>query len=141
MSAGFAPTPGPEDCQGGLHPKAIQGFELFNRGEYWLAHEALEAAWIEEKGQIRHLYRGILQVGVTYLHIQRRNYHGAMKVYLRSRRWLDPFPEVCRGIELRQLRLDLEHAIQELVRLGPRRMEEFDLSLLRPLHWRIVSSQ
>ncbi|HRQ33635.1 MAG TPA: DUF309 domain-containing protein, partial [Anaerolineales bacterium] len=57
-----------------LHPSAIEGLRLFNNGKYFEAHEALETAWLEERGKIRDLYRGILQVGVAYLHITRGNY-------------------------------------------------------------------
>lgn len=129
------PSPSQRDCQGGLHPLAIIGFQHFNAGEYWLAHEALEDAWLAEPGQVRHLYRGILQAGVVYLHVQRANYRGALKVYLRSQRWLTPFPEVCCGIQVGQLRRDLEIVIQEVRRLGPIRLVEFDPGLLKPLVW------
>jgi len=129
------PEPLAIDCRGKIHPKAIEGFKLFNQGEYWLAHEALESAWLEETGQIRHLYRGILQVGVTYYHIECGNYIGALKVYSRSLRWLNPFPDTCRGIDLRQFRSDLERVIQELQKLGQEKISEFDRSLFRPICW------
>ena len=129
------PAPTSVDCLGSLHPQALKGFHLFNQGEYWLAHEALESAWLAETGQVRHLYRGILQASVAYLHIQRRNYRGALKVYHRSQRWLVPFPEVCRGVQVGRLRSELEAAIAEVRRLGPERLAEFDPSLLRPLVW------
>jgi len=121
------------ECQGDLHPLAEKGILLFNQGQYWHAHEALEAAWLEETGPIRELYRGILQVGVTYLHVERGNYPGALKVYRRSLRWLDPFPEICRGVNLAQFRLDLENVIAEVQRLGPDHLAEFDRSLLKPV--------
>jgi predicted metal-dependent hydrolase len=125
------PCPGSSDCEGELHPFAIKGLELFNQGEYWKAHEALEEAWREEKGQIRHLYRGILQVGVAYLHITHGNYEGAMKLYHRSKYWLDPFPDICRGVHVRQLQEDLEAAIGEVRRLGPAKLSQINPSLLK----------
>jgi uncharacterized protein len=129
------PHPTTEDCQGTLHPMAAQGFALFNAGEYWKAHEALEEAWLAEPGQVRHLYRGILQVGVVYLHVLRRNYAGAVKVYTRARRWIAPFPGVCRGIDVAGLRRDLEQVMDEVRRLGPEHLDQFDPGLLRPLSW------
>ncbi len=131
--SGKTPHPQPQDCQGPLHPMAIEGIRLFNEGKYWGAHEALEKAWLEESGEIRHLYQGVLQVGVTYLHIKNKNYRGAMKVYARSLRWLKPFPDSCRGINLGQLRRDLETAINQVRLLGPGRLEEFDPELLKPV--------
>jgi uncharacterized protein len=127
------PCPSAADCEGELHSYAIKGLLLFNQGEYWKAHEALEEAWREEKGEIRHLYRGILQVGVAYLHIKRANYDGAIKLYHRSKYWLDPFPKVCRGVAVRQLQTDLEAAVAEVRRLGPGKMNQINLSLLKPV--------
>jgi hypothetical protein len=129
------PHPTPEDCTGSLHFKAVEGITLFNARQYWKAHEALEVAWLAEPGQARHLYRGILQVGVTYLHIQRRNLRGALKVYERSRRWLNPFPERCCGVNVAQLKVDLEAAIAEVTRLGPDGLAAFDAALLRPIYF------
>jgi predicted metal-dependent hydrolase len=127
------PNPQPGDCQGRLHPMAELGIALFNAGEYWKAHEALEAAWRAERGEARHLYRGLLQVGVGYLHVQRRNYAGAMKLYHRSQHWLGPFPDHCRGIDVRQLKADFDKVIAEVRRLGPDHLDAFDFSLLKPV--------
>ncbi len=108
------------DCCGGpLHPMAVVGLRRFNAGEYFEAHEALEAAWRDDPGPIRDLYRGILQVGVAYYHIRRGNYPGATKVFRRCWQWLDPFPEVCRGIAVGKLRRDARQVEASLLRLGP----------------------
>ena len=114
-----------------LHPNAILGIQHFNKGEYFEAHEEPETAWRAETDEIRDLYQGILQAGVTYLHITRGNYNGAVKVYRRSQRWLVKWPEICRGVDVGQLRRDLDAAIAEVRRLGPTRLGEFDLGLLK----------
>lgn len=124
------------DCEGTIHPRARQGILLINKGEYFEAHEELEAAWKEETGTIRELYQGILQAAVTYLHITRGNYPGAVKVYGRSMRWLKDWPETCRGIEVGQLRRDLEAAITEVRQLGETRLALFDRTLLKPVVWK-----
>jgi predicted metal-dependent hydrolase len=124
---------GSTDCERPLHPKAIEGLDLFNRRSYFEAHESLEAAWREDPTPIRDLYRGILQVAVVYLHIARGNFPGAIKVYQRSQKWLTPWPERCRGIEVGQLRRDLETAILQVQKLGPERLAAFNPSLLKPV--------
>jgi len=124
------------DCDGTLHPRAREGLMLFNKGKYFKAHEELEAAWKEEKGKIRELYQGILEAGVTYLHITRGNYAGAIKVYGRSMRWLRQWPEICRGVEVGKLRNDLDAAIEEVRRLGETRIHEFNRDLLKPVVWK-----
>ena len=122
-------------CNSPLHPQAAAGLRLFNAGEYFEAHEALEDAWNAEKGQIRELYRGILQIAVVYLHVTRGNYNGAIKVYGRSQRWIKDWPEICRGIEVGKLRKDAEAVINEVRRLGLERISKFDTTLLKPVKW------
>ena len=124
------------DCEGPLHPRARAGILLINAGRYFEAHEELEAAWKEERGKVRELYQGILEAAVTYLHITRGNYAGAVKVFGRSMRWLKDWPEICRGVDIGQLRRDLHEAVTEVQRLGPARMAEFHHSLLKQVIWR-----
>ena len=120
---------------GALHPRAMEGVHLMNRGEYFEAHEALEAAWKEEPGPLRDLYKGILQAAVVYLHITRRNYTGAVKVYGRSQKWLTKWDGVVLGIDISALRRDLDAVMLEVRRLGPERLGEFDRTLLKPVLW------
>lgn len=125
----------PSDCVGTVHPAAVKGMELFNAREYWLAHEELEKAWKEESGTVRELYRAVLQTAVVYLHVTRGNYNGAVKVYGRVQKWITPWPDVCRGIEIGKLRQDLDAVITEVKRLGPDQLASFDRSLLKPVRW------
>jgi len=135
--SGFRLAGGPRmnDCQGKLPPHAKEGLRLFNAGEYFEAHEALELAWREETGQVRRLYQGILKTAVTYLRIQRGNYVGAVKVYDRSMKWLRMWPDICCGVNVGKLRADLDQVIAEVQRLGPEHIAEFDQSLLKPVEW------
>ena len=122
-----------EDCNGRLHPQALEGLRLFNAGHYFEAHEALEEAWLKEKGAARDLYRGILQAAVVYLHVTRANYAGALKVYGRSQKWLTKWPDVCRGVQVGKLRYDLDKVLTEVRNLGPEQLSQFDSSLLKPI--------
>lgn len=116
-----------KDCHSPLPDLARLGIERFNNGEYWLAHEALEDAWNAAPAPIKELYRGILQAAVVYYHVRQQNYRGALKVYQRSQKWLDPLPEICQGVDMARLRSDLDAAIEEVRRLGAERLGEFDL--------------
>ncbi|MGH7614332.1 MAG: DUF309 domain-containing protein [Gemmatimonadales bacterium] len=54
---------------------------LFNAGEYWLAHEALETVWrsiIEESE--RRVWQGLIQAAAALLHRERGNRHGVVVV-------------------------------------------------------------
>lgn len=123
------------DCSGPLHPAAQSGLTLFNKGEYFEAHEALESAWRDEPGPIRELYQGILQVAVTYLHIQRGNYQGAIKVAARCQPKLEAWPVECQGVAIGQLRGDLAAVLDALKRLGPENIDRFDQSLFKNIHY------
>ena len=121
-------------CVGAIHPLALKGIHFFNSHQYFEAHEELELAWREERGAVRDVYRGILQVGLAYYHILRGNYRGAVKMFQRCRNWLEPYPPECRGIDVEQLRNDYQRAELELLRLGSEHMGEFNPALMRPLH-------
>lgn len=122
-----------EPCQESLHPDAERGIMLFNQRAFYEAHHGLEAAWLADKGSGRDLYRSILQVAVAYYQIERRNFRGAVKMFLRVRQWLAPLPDVCRGVDVAQLRLDAEMVYAMLLELGQERIDEFDIDLLRPV--------
>ena len=123
---------------GPLHPQAVTGLQLLAAGDYFGAHEALESAWKEEANPIRGLYQGVLQVAVGYYHLSRGNYPGALKMFARSSSWLAPFPEVCQGIAVGQLRRDVQTLVAELNRLGPTRLSLLDSRLLKPATWNKV---
>jgi len=122
-------------CRQELSPLAITGLEEFNRREFFQAHETLEAAWKEDSSPGRELYRAILQVAVAYLQIERGNYRGAVKMFQRAHRWLDPLPDVCRGVEIAGLRATAYQIQQVIQKLGPKRIKEFDFSLIRPIQY------
>jgi len=124
-----------DPCNTPLHPRAADGLHLFNAGEYFEAHEALEDAWNDEKGKVRDLYRGILQIAVTYLHITRGNYNGAIKVYGRSQKWMKGWADVCRGIDVVSLLRDADTVMQEVMKLGIDHIREFDRALFKPIRW------
>jgi CheY-like chemotaxis protein len=119
-------------CGEPLSELARRGLNYFNAGDFYEAHELLEDAWNEDPGAGRELYRAILQVAVAYLQIERGNYAGAVKMFLRSRQWFQPYPDVCRGIDVAQLRADAQAVHEALLALGPERIGDFDRQLFRP---------
>jgi predicted metal-dependent hydrolase len=118
-----------ENCGQELHPEALHGIALFNAGKYFAAHEALENAWRAEPGPQRELYQAILQVAVTYLHLQRGNYAGALKVAARCQAKLDQWPAACSGLDLAGLRRNLTTVLAAAARLGPEKIHNFDQGL------------
>jgi hypothetical protein len=116
----------PDDCARPLPPLVRAGIEQFNQGLYFECHETLEDAWNEEAGLIRLLYQGILQVAVGYLHINRHNWRGAVKVLERGIPKAAHFRPVCHGIDVEDVVLQAQRVRAELERLGPDGIAEFD---------------
>ncbi len=58
--------------------------DLFNSGEYWLAHEALETVWrsIIRDGDddVARVWQGLIQAAAALLHLERGNRHGVAAV-------------------------------------------------------------
>ncbi len=121
------------ECQKALPPLAARGVEKFNAGEYYPQHDLFEELWVQTEGPVRDLYRAILQVGVAYYQIERGNHRGALKMLLRSVQWLLVLPDVCQGVDVRQLREDSARVRAELEALNPEDIQQFDRSLLRPV--------
>ena len=55
--------------------------DLFNSGEFWLAHEALETVWrsIIREDEAR-MWQGLIQAAAALLHFKRGNRHGTVVV-------------------------------------------------------------
>ena len=121
------------ECQKPLDARAIRGLELFNAREYFEAHEELEAAWNADPSPGRALYQGVLQVAVAYLQIERGNPGGAMKIFLRSRQWLSQLPDTCRGVDVKQLKLDAAEVEKALKEAGVEAARE----KFKPVVWEV----
>lgn len=116
-----------------LPPRALEAVAQFNAGEYWEQHETFEELWRAEPRPIRALYQGILQIGVAYLQIERGNFLGARRIFLRAQQYLRVLPDVCRGVDVARLRADAGAALAELERLGLEHIAEFPREMMRPL--------
>ena len=110
-------------------PNLIEGIAQFNRGEYFEQHETLELLWRAERRDVRRLYQGILQIGVAFHHLRRRNHHGTVYMLTRGAGYLTPFGPRCQGVNVERLLKDAAAALAEVERLGPQRLAEFDWRL------------
>lgn len=110
----------------------IHGIDLLNRGKYFEAHEAIEAAWRSEKGSIRTLYQGILQVAVVYYHISNRNYTGARKVIKHAITNLSEFMDSAL-FDVPGIIRNLNEINDYLERSKPDEFNEINPALLKPV--------
>lgn len=110
-------------------PLLVAGLAQFNRGEFFEQHETLEELWRAETRPVRRLYQGILQVGVAFHHLRRLNHHGTVYMLTRGPMYLRPFAPVCQSVDVARLLTDAKRALDEVERLGPERLGEFDWRL------------
>ena len=108
----------------------LEGIAQFNRGEFFEQHETLETLGRAEPRPIRRLYQGILQIGVAFHHLRRRNYHGTVYMLTRGSMYLAPFAPTCQTVDVRCLLDDAAAALRAVEQLGPQRLDQFD--------WRLV---
>lgn len=120
------------------HPSLpmLHAFEQFNHGEYWHQHETLENVWRAEQDQsIRNFYKGILQVGVGFYHITRRNYRGVIKVLTRGINYLGPYAPRCMGVDVQRLIDEASVVLDQVKALGPDRIDEIKIAELPRIHY------
>lgn len=122
-------------CQEPPSPLAVKGYVAFNARQYFLAHEYLEDAWREDQSAARGVYKAVLQVAIAYYQITNGNYNGAVKMFLRVRQWLKPLPDHCRGIDIAKLRVDANEIHQQLLKLGPTKIDELNSAQLPSLNY------
>jgi hypothetical protein len=130
----------PEGWDDQPSPTFLQGVALFNAGEFYKQHDVFEKHWMEDARPIRDLYQGVLQIGVALHHVETGNYRGAVKMLRRGLPRLRSLPPVCQTLDVALLRVQARAIHDELIALGPERLEEFDLAQLRAVKLRLVDS-
>src|SRR2546423_7185232 len=80
-----------------------EGLEQFNRGEYFEQHESLEELWAADPRPIRHLYQGILKVGVGFYKLRLGSYRGTVNHINGGIAYLQRFEDGCLGVGISRL--------------------------------------
>lgn len=81
-------------------PRFIKGVEEFNQGLFFKCHETLEEIWLEENGEDRLFYQGIIQIAVGYLKWEEGVMIGAIKLWRSGLEKLAAYPAVHVGVRL-----------------------------------------
>lgn len=69
-------------------PRYLAGIVLFNRGDFFEAHEVWEALWMDTSGPDKRFYQALIQAAVGLLHFGNGNLRGAVKLYRSSRDYM-----------------------------------------------------
>lgn len=57
-----------------------EGIALFNRGQFFDCHEALEEVWLQSYGDRKKFLQGLIQVAVALHHLRNGNLAGAQRL-------------------------------------------------------------
>jgi len=92
-----------EVCRQPASATLLAAVRQFNEGAYFLCHETLEELWLDEDGALRDLYKGVLQIAVGLLHLEKGNLKGARSLLLRGTELSRPMAPHCLGLDLADL--------------------------------------
>lgn len=124
-----------ESCAAPPPAELRKAIHEFNAGEFFEQHETLELLWRATPDVVRHLYEGILQIGVGMHHLLvNRNFHGAAVKLDHGIRLLSAFPAECHGVDIARLLRDAVSARAHLIELGPDRLDQFDSARVPRVH-------
>jgi sugar phosphate isomerase/epimerase len=121
-------------CAGEPPPGVLEGIALFNRGEFYACHEAIEHEWHAERGVIRALYQGILQIGVGFRHALGGNHRGAVLLLGDGVAKTSRFLPACLGIDTARLVRESQACLDRIVDLGPTGLHSFDPAGIPRVH-------
>jgi predicted metal-dependent hydrolase len=91
-----------------------RGLDLFNRGEFFDAHEVLEDVWRAAPPAEKKFLQGLIQVAVGLHHHSRGNRVGARSLLARAHKNLSTYPARHGGIDLAGLRTQVERWVGAL---------------------------
>ncbi len=106
--------PSDDICAGSLPAGVRHGIDLFNSGAFYECHEAIEHEWHAERGQIRQLYQGILQIGVGFHHARNGNRRGAILLLTDGIDKITSFLPTCRGVDIASLVTESSRWLQRI---------------------------
>lgn len=89
-------------------------FLLFNRQEYYHAHDLLEHVWLETEGPEAAFYKGLIQLAGAFVHLQKqfrrplhptdgRRLHPAWRLFKLAKKNLKLFPSEYLGLKVDQI--------------------------------------
>ncbi|MEX2260986.1 MAG: DUF309 domain-containing protein [Bryobacteraceae bacterium] len=82
------------------------GIRLFNTRQFFECHEALEEAWMPERGPRRLFLQSLIHLAVGFYHTERGNSEGASRQLRKGLRKLAGYLPSCEGIDTARLHRD-----------------------------------
>ena len=96
-------------------PRYLAGIVLFNRGDFFEAHEVWESLWMETFTEDKRFFQALIQAAVGLLHFCNGNVRGAAKLYRSSRDYMAKYGSPHLGIEQQTFWADMERCFAPLL--------------------------
>ncbi len=81
-------------------PRVREGLRLLQAREWYAAHDALEAAWLDANGDTRRFLQGMIHAAVSFEHLRRGNPRGASSQWQKAREKLGAIDPAESGIDV-----------------------------------------
>jgi predicted metal-dependent hydrolase len=91
----------------------LAGVVLFNRRDYFAAHEVWEDLWHECPSADRRFYQSLIQAAVALYHWARGNETGALRLFDSGRRYMTPFGPRHLGLAVPDFWIAMGRAVAE----------------------------
>ncbi|MSQ95054.1 MAG: DUF309 domain-containing protein [Gemmataceae bacterium] len=95
-------------------PRYLAGVVLFNRGDFFEAHEVWELLWMEA-GPEKKFYQALIQAAVAMCHFCNGNGRGAIKLYKSSRDYMHRYEAQFLGLDQNVFWGQMERCFAELL--------------------------
>jgi hypothetical protein len=124
-------------------PRYLAGIGLFNRRDFFEAHEVWESLWLDAGvGNDRRFVQALIQAAVGLYHFGNGNRSGAAKLYKSSRAYMEVYPSPHLGLDIARFWRDMEACFAGLlaaptdaeVRLDPSLIPRIELDPA-PAEW------
>src|SRR5437879_11840691 len=104
-------------------PRYLAGIVLFNRGDFFEAHEVWENLWVDSAGPERSFYQGLIQAAVGLCHFCNGNLRGAVKLFHSRRRYLAAGGSAFQGLDMPDINQRMERCIDSILYVYAARSE------------------
>lgn len=103
-------------CSPSYDPRYLAGIVLFNRHDFFEAHEVWESLWLSaDVGEDRRFVQGLIQAAVCLHHFGNRNFRGALKLYKSGRAYMEKYASPHLGLDITRFWEGMELCLGKLL--------------------------
>ena len=105
-------------------PRLHKGLDEFNDQLFFECHETLEEIWLEDHGEDRKFYQGLIQIAAGYFKLQQNVPAGALKLWRTGIEKLEPYAPAFLGVDVDGLIDAVRRHLADLERAPESRIDD-----------------